>query len=141
MNRSDYRLLRSHQGLRDAAQSAVSKEPPTRTALAEALTEAGMPASMVDEHVDKLAELAKQHKLGARRWHLLQEADEIAVDAVKRAAAEDSLLGELHTSEDDDEGADEIGAAEALRRQRTGVLGDPSLKQSSPGPATWQQQR
>ena len=139
MNRSDYRLLRSHQALRDAAQSAVSKEPPTRTALAEALTEAGMPTSMVDEHVDALAALAKQHKLGARRWHLLQEADELTVEAVKRAAAEDSLLGELHTSEDDDEGADEIGAAEALRRQRAGVLGDPSLKQSTPADVPWRQ--
>lgn len=144
MQRDDYRLLRSHQGLRDAMQSALSKEPPTRTALADALEAAGLPSSMVDEHVDKLAKLAKQHKLGAKRWHLLQEADELAVSAVKRAAAEDSLLGDLHDLADDDDHDGEQDVRTALARQRDGIVqrGKPiedGAREAPPVP--WRQQR
>ena len=141
MDRDSYRKLRANPRLRDAFESVVSQQPPTRTALADALAEAGMPDTMVDEHIDELAKLAQQVRLGTKRWHALQEAHDLAVKALDRIDAEDSLLGELHALADDDyDGEQDVRTA--LARQRQGIAGgNPSLRQTSPGPATWQQGR
>ena len=137
MDRDAYRRLRLNPRLRGAFESVVSQQPPTRSELADALADAGMPDAMIDEHIDKLAKLARQVAMGAKRFHAIQEAHLLALKALDRIEAEDSLIGELPDPDDEDTG--EISAAEALRRQRSGVVGDPSLKQSEPANVSWRQ--
>ena len=142
MDRDDYRKLRLNPRLRDALQSVTGTQPPTRSNLEAALTEAGVPEHLVDDVVEDAAALARQVAMGARPFHVRQEADGRALHWLSKIEREDSLLGPLH---DPDDGLDpeqaEQSAREALQRQRSGVVGNTALRQTEPKPVAWQQQR
>ena len=142
MDRDAYRELRRNPRLREALQSVTGTRPPSRTQLEASLTGAGVPEHLVDDVVEDAAKLARQVAAGSKPFHVRQEADDRALHWLRKIETEDSLLGDLAaTVTDDDPDAGERGAAEALARQRAGVHGSATLRQTTPANVPWRQQR
>ena len=142
MDRDTYKLVRRSPALREALRSVTGGRIPGRRELTEALVNAGVPDSHLDDVLADAERLARRAALGGRPFHLRGESDELTAKWARTFEADDSLLGPLHDRDDDldpDE-ADKL-AADVDARRRSGALGSPKLRQSTPGPATWQQQR
>ena len=142
MDRESYRKLTRRPALREALQSATSRQPPTRSQLEQQLAAAEVPEDMIDAIVADAAAIAKDVRLGQKPFHARAQADETAVKWLDRIDQADSLLpAELLGEDDDDPDLAERSAAEALSRQRSGIVGNPTLKQTSPPDVPWRQQR
>ena len=140
MDRDQYARLRRAPKLRDALLSATGTRPPTRSQLEADLAEAGVPDDLIPEVVDDAARLALDVQRGARPFHARGTADQRALHWLDQLDQRDSLTGIL-PEDDDDPDLAERSAAEALSRQRSGIVGNPTLKQTSPPDVPWRQQR
>ena len=141
MDRDDYARLRRNPRLREALLSATGTRPPTRSQLEADLADAGVPDDLIPEVVDDAARIALDVQRGAKPFHIRGMADQTALAWLDKLDKRDSLTGVLPDRDDDADTIGEQGAAEALARQREGVHGNPSLKQSSPASVPWQQGR
>jgi hypothetical protein len=140
MDRDEYRLLLRNPRLRDAMQSVASRQPPTRTDLEAALTAAGVPDHHLDPIIDDATKLAREVALGAAPFHIRQEADQRTLRWLKRMEAADSLLGDLHPS-DDDPGDLSAEVDAAVARRRAGIVerGRPPTERPPKPAVAWKQ--
>jgi hypothetical protein len=142
MDRDEYALLRRRPRLREAFQNAASRQPPSRSQLAEQLEAAGVPDDLVAEVIEDAAKLARDVHLGAKPFHVRQHADEIALRWAHRIDATDSLLPSELLG-DDSPTADETAAAvnDAHAITRSGVHRNGGPVRSRPRPnVAWRQQ-
>ena len=141
MDRDDYQRLRRAPKLREAFLSATGTRPPTRSQLEANLADAGVPDDLIAEVVDDAARLALDVQRGAKPFHIRGMADQTALAWLEKLDQRDSLTGILPDRDEDDPDAGERGAAEALARQRAGVHGSATLRQTTPANVPWRQQR
>ena len=141
MDRDQYQRLRRAPKLREALQSATGTRPPSRSQLEADLADAGVPTDLIPEVVDDAARLALDVQRGARPFHARGTADQRALHWLDQLDKRDSLTGILPEDDDDADTLGEQGAAEALARQRQGIIGNATLKQTSPPDVPWRQRR
>jgi hypothetical protein len=141
MDRDSYARLRRAPKLREALLSATGTRPPSRSQLEADLADAGVPDDLIPEVVDDAARIALDVQRGARPFHARGTADQRALHWLGVLDQRDSLTGILPDRDDDADDIGERGAAEALARQRAGVVGNTTLRQTSPASVPWQQGR